>query len=398
MKPTLGLRLVLGFCLVSGMAACDDDEPSPGDAAVDARSDAGDAAADAPRVDAPRPDATDVPLDSAGDRPVDIGVDGSAGDAVDGGDARVDGVDGGTDGAVLTAQQQRGQYLVDVLIGCKDCHTPRLPNGQLDMSRYMAGDKTPAPGCLFKAPNNDCLYPRNLTNDATGLRNRTDAEIKKMFMEGKRPAPTGEEALHPVMPYYVFGNMAMEDADAIVAYLRTIPAVANEIPRRGNFWDVPAAAPPITLAKIPAPVSTYPNQAEALRGKYLATQSGLCIECHSPHRRGAGAALDEDKLFQGGEDFSGILGPTFPFMIVSSNITPDPTTGVGNYTLTQLVNAMKMGVDEMGKGICPPMPSGMGGYGGLTERDATDIAHYLKSIPPVVNAVVDMCVFPPPAP
>ena len=40
----------------------------------------------------------------------------------------------------------------------------------------------------------------------------------------------------------------------------------------------------------------------------------------------------------------------------------------------------------------------MGAYGGLLDSDATDIANYIKSLPPIVNAIVDMCVFPPPAP
>ena len=237
-----------------------------------------------------------------------------------------------------------------------------------------------------------------MTSDATGLKNRTDAEIKRMFMEGKRPTAAGEEPLHPVMPYYIFANMAAADADAIVAYLRTVPPVVNEIPRRGAIFDVPFPAPALTLAKVPVPAAGYPQREAAVRGQYLATQTGLCLECHTTHRRGAGAALDEDKLFQGGEDYSGILGPSFPFRIVSSNLTPDITTGIGSYTIEQLVNAMRSGVDDMGKGICPPMPVGMGGYGGLTDQDATDIAHYLKSIPAAVNAVPDMCVFPPPAP
>lgn len=382
----IAARIALGLSLLTSVVACDDDEaPITGDAGADARPDGEDAA---------RADAPDAAIDSATGTPDGGGDVISGGDA---GDARADGVADG--GPVLTAQQQRGQYLVDTVIACKDCHTPRLPTGQLDMTRYLAGDKTPAPACLFKAPNDDCLYPRNLTSDATGLKNRTDAEIKKMFMEGKRPAPTGEEALHPVMPYYVFANMTVADADAIVAYLRVVPPVVNEIPRRGAFFDIPAPAPALTLAKVPVPALAYPQREAALRGQYLTTQTGLCVECHTPHRRGAGAAIDEDKLFQGGEDFSGILGPAFTSPIVSTNITPDPATGIGNYTIEQIVTALKMGVDEMGKGICPPMPTGMGGYGGLTQQDATDIAHYLKSIPPVVNnTVVDMCVFPPGAP
>ena len=68
--------------------------------------------------------------------------------------------------------------------------------------------------------------------------------------------------------------------------------------------------------------------------------------------------LDEDKLFAGGEDFTGFLGPTIP--IRSKNITSDMTTGIGTWTLQQLVAALKEGKDKEGKGICPPMPAGTG--------------------------------------
>ena len=81
-------------------------------------------------------------------------------------------------------------------------------------------------------PNGDALGTRNLTNDATGLKNRTDAEIKNMFQNGLRPTATGMAPLNPFMPYYVFHNMTDADADAVVAYLRTVPAVTNTIPRR----------------------------------------------------------------------------------------------------------------------------------------------------------------------
>jgi mono/diheme cytochrome c family protein len=270
-----------------------------------------------------------------------------------------------------------------------------LPTGALDLTHFLAGETTPAPGCIFKAPNDDCVHPRNLTNDETGLKNRTDAEIKRMFLDGKRPAPTGEEALHPVMPYYVLHNMTDADADAIVAYLRTVPGVKNEIPRRGPTFDLQQPVPPLSLAKVPQPSPSYPEQAAAQRGKYLATQTGLCIECHSEHLRMGPTALNEDKLFQGGEDFTGVLGPNFPFPIRSKNLTPDGTTGIGTWTLDEVVRSMKMGVDKAGKGICPPMPAGMAGYGRLADEDANAIAHYLLSIPPAVNMVPDMCTFPP---
>jgi hypothetical protein len=388
MKQTLGLhllRLSIGAALVLPFAACDDDEGSPTPATDAARTDA---TADAPIVaDAGSEVRMDAPMADVGG---DVAPDAGAGDGGDGGD-------GGSAGPVLTAEQTRGKYLVDTVIGCPDCHTPRLPTGALDMTRYMAGHSAADP-CLFSAPppSMDCVRPRNLTNDPTGLKNRTADDIKKMLKEGKRPAATGDEALFPVMPYYIFANMADADLNAIVAYLRTIPAVKNEVPKRGDFFNIPAPAPALTLAKVPLPADSYPQKEAAMRGRYLAAQSGLCVECHTEHLKAGPTALNENKIFQGGEDFTGALGPMFTMPIRTKNLTPDPTTGIGNWTIEEIVKALKLGVDKMNKGICPPMPSGMAGYGRLTDQDATDIAHYLKSIPPAVNEVKDECALPPP--
>jgi mono/diheme cytochrome c family protein len=367
--------LVLGTTLALGAAACEDDDgPNPTDASAD-RTDGG--------------GGTDA---AAGDTASEAGGGGDAG-----------GEAGGDAGPTLAEKQARGKYLVDVVIACPECHTPRNAMGMFLPGKYLSGDNatnSPAPNCLFGSPDHmQCLYPRNLTNHETGLKNRTDAEIKKMIMEGKRPTATGEEALHPVMPYYVLHNMTDADADAIVAYLRTVPPVENMVTKRGTAFDIPMPVPAINLANVPQPSATYADLPAATRGKYLATQTGLCIECHSKHNMMGPTALDETKLFQGGEDFTGILGPMV--MIRSKNLTPDMMTGLGGWTLEQIVTAITEGKDKDGKGLCPPMPTGklgetmMAGYGNLTPQDARDIAHYLKSIPAAVNMVPDMCTFPP---
>jgi hypothetical protein len=330
---------------------------------------------------------SDAPADMAateggGDTGTDAPKDGGAGDASD----------GGTDGVALTALQARGQYLVDTVIGCSDCHTPRKMDGTPDLSKYLAGNAN-----FVALPNGDKLPSRNLTNHETGLKNRTEAEIKAMVMDGKRPLATGTgtEALNPIMPYYVLHNLKAEDADAIVAYLRVVPGVDNMLPRRSAAFDLPAPVNYLDSNKIPLPQESYAARESALRGRYLAAQSGLCVECHTKHNMTGADVLDTAKLFAGGEDFSAFFASTLMIKPVSKNLTSDGTTGIGNWTVAELVKAMKEGKAKDGSGICPPMPSGPAGYGKLTDGDATDIANYLKSLPPIVNAVPDMCVFPP---
>lgn len=314
------------------------------------------------------------------------GAGGGATDAATDAPSNDDGATPG-DGGVLTAQQMRGQYLVNNVVGCPDCHTPRLANGMPDPTKYLAGNPD-----FAVAPNGDKLGSRNLTNHETGLKNRTDDEIKGMFLNGQRPTQTGMEALNPTMPYYVFHNMTADDASAIVAYLRTVPGVESTIPRRGPFWDPANNAPatPLDVTMIPKPADSDPNKDSAMRGRYLATQSGVCIECHTKHIQDP-KVLDYTKFFAGGESFEQI----YPNAI-SKNLTPD-ATGIPDYTVADIVQVLKMGIGKDGKPVCPPMPVGPNGpYGGLQQSDATDIANYIKSLPPIVNAVPDMCVFPPP--
>ena len=326
--------------------------------------------------------------DAGADAVVDHAMDAPVTDGGGGGDA-----DASVDvGFVQTALQVRGDYLVNHVIACPDCHTPRKADGSPDFTKFLAGD----PG-FVTLPNGDKLGTKNLTNDSTGLKNFTDAEIKDMFLNGKLPAAMGGGALNPTMPYYVLHNMTAEDADAIVAYLRTVPAISNTIPRRGVSFDVPGPANPLDPAKIPLPLEAFPARDSALRGRYLAAESGLCVECHTEHQMMSADVLLTSKIFAGGEDFSSLFGNAIH--PVSKNLTSDVATGLGTWAASDIVNVLLKGVAKDGTGICPPMPVGpMGAFGGLHADDAMDIANYIKSLPPITNLIVDMCVFPPPQP
>jgi hypothetical protein len=397
--------LAFGVGLIGGCGSSETkNDAARRDTGADAPRDTiADTAADAPPVDAPRDVAPDTARDGAADAPRDVGAgdvvgDGPRGDvaadgpAADGPAADGPAADTGPDGPVLTPRQLRGQYLVTNVVGCQDCHTPRDATGMFIQSQFMSGAE-----CFVRLPNNHCLHTRNLTSDATGLLNRTDAEIKQMFLDGIRPAATGDVALNPVMPYYVFHNMRPEDADDIVAYLRTIPAVVHAVPPRDVEFDVAVHANYLDPTTFPLPADTFAERDSALRGRYLTTSIGACVECHTQHNpppAGNLNPLDTTRYFMGGEQFFG-----FPATIVSKNLTSDPTTGLGNWSPADVVKVLKMGIDRDGKGVCPPMPTGpFGAYGGLTDPDATDIANYVKSLPPRVNMVVDMCTFPFPPP
>ena len=114
----------------------------------------------------------------------------------------------------------------------------------------------------------------------------------------------------------------------------------------------------------PSAVAATPAQIE--RGAYLA-RAGNCMGCHSM----AGAA-----------EFAGGRGVETPFgTIFAPNITPDPTTGIGNWSSSEFWRAMHHGRSKDGRLLYPafPYPS----YTNMTREDSDALHAYLRSIRPV---------------
>jgi mono/diheme cytochrome c family protein len=114
------------------------------------------------------------------------------------------------------------------------------------------------------------------------------------------------------------------------------------------------------------------------RGAYLVTTLGACGNCHTP--RDAANQPVAAMAMAGGFEFEDRLGH-----IVSPNITPDTATGIGGWSVGQIVYALRNGKRPDGTIIAPPMPIEF--YRGLSDRDAEAIAVYLKGLPPIRHAV-----------
>jgi mono/diheme cytochrome c family protein len=140
----------------------------------------------------------------------------------------------------------RGKYLVTIA-GCHDCHTPGYFLGKPDMARYLGGSEVG-----FELPGLGVFHGPNLTPDkATGLGNWTDQQIVEAFQQGKRP---DNRMLAPIMPYHAFANLTPQDAQAIVAFLRSVPAVSNKVP--GPFG--PTETPTSFVMKVVPPPGAAP--------------------------------------------------------------------------------------------------------------------------------------------
>src|SRR5512132_2087238 len=113
--------------------------------------------------------------------------------------------------APTPAEIARGKYVFGATGGC-GCHTE---SGNPAKPPNSGGRKYEGPF--------GTVYSSNITPDPkTGIGNWTDEQIITATRLGRRP---NGERLVPVHPYTVFNGMAAEDLQALVAYLRTVPAV-----------------------------------------------------------------------------------------------------------------------------------------------------------------------------
>jgi mono/diheme cytochrome c family protein len=147
------------------------------------------------------------------------------------------------------AEVARGRYLVTIA-GCSDCHTLGALIGAPDMKRYLGGSDVG-----FSIPGQGVFVGQNLTPDKeTGIGSWTSEQIIAAIRKGERP--DGGE-LSPVMPYPAFSRLTDADAQAIAAFLKSLPAVSNK--NVGPFKssepatvNVSAVLPPAVFNALPA--------------------------------------------------------------------------------------------------------------------------------------------------
>jgi mono/diheme cytochrome c family protein len=270
---------------------------------------------------------------------------------------------------------ERGRYLANHVSVCIDCHSTHD-------YKYFSAPVIPGTegkgGEKFEEPGMGYVYVSNITPAALG--SWTDGEILRAMTAGVN---NKGEGLAPMMPYGIYRELSKEDAYAIVAYLRTLPPIANEI--GAGEIEFPAN---LIFRTIPQPAELKeegPNPADTLAyGKYLSTVGG-CHFCHTPAIKGAPVP---------GMDFAGGFDFKFPDgrMVRSANITPDEDTGLGAWTKDDFISRFKeyeqpeMRTIEVGEGDDQTvMPWTM--YAGMTEADLGAIYAYLRTVKPVHNVI-----------
>lgn len=146
---------------------------------------------------------------------------------------------GGAPTTDRSALVERGHYLVRIM-DCTGCHTPGALGGTPDPSRPLAGADVG-----FAYPGG-VVYPPNLTSDReTGLGDWTDAQIAAAVRQG---VSRDGRPLVPIMPWPSYSALTPDDTAALVAYLRTVPAIRQPTPRPVRAGQTPPT-PYVTIVK-----------------------------------------------------------------------------------------------------------------------------------------------------
>jgi mono/diheme cytochrome c family protein len=254
---------------------------------------------------------------------------------------------------------KRGDYLVNGILTCGNCHTPKGPQGDIMDKAFSGGLSWDEPPFKVTAPN--------ITQDKeTGIGNYTDAELKQVMRKGikRNGVPVAM-----VMPSGFYEIMTDRDLDAVIAYLRTIKPIKNTVP--DPVYNVPQVHPNPPGGEKPFTEAMLGDKVK--KGFYLVTIAH-CMECHTPMgQRGREFAT---KLGAGGFEFPGPWGVS-----VSRNITSSKTKGIGAWTDNEIKRAITDGVSKDGSRLKPPM--GYHYYATVTPGDLDAIVAYLRTVPAV---------------
>lgn len=251
---------------------------------------------------------------------------------------------------------RRGRYLA-IAGDCVSCHT-------------RAGGQPFAGGLGLQTPFG-VIFSANLTSDRNnGIGAWSNEDFYRAMSHGVAP---GGRRLYPAFPYPHFTIVTREDTDAILAWLKTVPAVDYSPP--GNLLPFPVNLRPALIgwdalffrdkAFRPDPVKS----ASWNRGAYLVHGLGHCGACHSP--KNLAGADEESRQLQSGE-----LDHW-----VAPNLTGNARTGLGRWSAAEIVEYLRTGRNAHANAGGPMAEVVSYSTSLLSDEDLSAIATYLKDLP-----------------
>ena len=260
------------------------------------------------------------------------------------------------DGVANAEQVRRGQYLVRTG-DCLSCH-------------LAAGGQPFAGGVGLNTPFG-VIYSSNITSDEkSGIGGWTSDQFYHAMHDG---IDDQGAHLYPAFPYPWFTHISREDDDAILAYLKTTPAVrstppANQLPFPFNMRVMVAGWNLLFLRT--ASFTPDPRQSEEWnKGAAIVNGLGHCGACHTPKNM-----LGADKS---GDQFHGGVLDNF----VAPDLTANSRTGLGSWTIDDITEYLHTGRNARASAGGPMADVITYSTSLISDEDRHAIAVYLKTWP-----------------
>ena len=275
---------------------------------------------------------------------------------------------------------ERGRYLTINVLQCVDCHSERdwglyggPPMEPIGAGRACMTRDTPTAGVNVgqeRFPGRLCI--RNITPDVeTGIGAWTDGEVIRAIREG---VDHNGEGLFPIMPYFVYRDLADEDVAAVVAYLRSMEPVKSQQPERRI--DFPMSSMVQLWPKpLEGPVARPPLSNRIAYGEYL-SKIARCEFCHTPRDPNSMEGFEGRRL-AGGMPFF-LNGK----VLYAMNLTPHET-GLGDWSREQFIVRFKQ--FETPTPVPPEANTLMNwnAFAGMTEEDLGALYDFFMTLPAV---------------
>lgn len=244
---------------------------------------------------------------------------------------------------------ERGRHLAAAITLCHACHGDNL------------GGKA-----IFEAPAIAAVYATNLTRGRGGIGHvYTDEDYVRAIRNGINRDGRGLLIMHAD----AYNHLGAADLGAIIAYVKSMPPVDNEVPRSGaallgkvfvalGLFDsetMPLMPAEVIDHEVPPPDPPAPDTGAAY-GRYLVA-IGVCAMCHGRDLRG-GPPIEEG-------------APPAPS--IAAWAAP------GGWSIEQFMRTMRTGVTPYGKALdAEVMPWEV--YAGMTDEELAAIWSYIGSI------------------
>ncbi len=277
-----------------------------------------------------------------------------------------------------------GEYIA-YIAGCISCHSPYQEDyadfsaltieQAIDVSLFTLEtldleEMAFAGGRPFDLGPAGLILSRNITpHEETGIGSWTDEEIEASIRIGVTP---DGYRLFPLMPYRNYFNMAEDDMQALIAYLRSIEPVENEVPRIGPSGE--GIAPDLIAPEDALLEAPQAEDGLVERGEYLVNFVMSCADCHTPLDPNTGEPLF-DQWLSGGQPWEGPWG-----IVYGGNITPHEDAGIGTWDDEEIARAIREGIREDGRRLVL-MP--WEDYTRTTDEDIEAVVAYLRNLPAV---------------